>query len=295
MIPERGTAGRFAKSIFYEDINEIDIYIEDTGTGSEKIASKIFSRVLDGVYRLEKVFPLGGRGAVISKFNEEKSSLVRPSLFIIDGDIYHLTGDNIRDEIGLYRLPCYCIENILVDPTALHSIIDEEDAVRTEDELVRAFDYEGWENLNKTKLKDLFVEYAISRVLNPSEPTIAYEVRNLVSGSDGCLDDAKLTSRIADLSSKAIAKVGEENYRVTRETILSEYESSRLEDLDFVSGKDYLLPLLKTRLRSTVKTMMSDLNLKVRLSKSCSVNKISNCREYVLVGTSLDSNIQGIS
>lgn len=36
MIPERGTAGRFAKSVFYEELNEIDIYIEDTGIGSEK-------------------------------------------------------------------------------------------------------------------------------------------------------------------------------------------------------------------------------------------------------------------
>jgi hypothetical protein len=221
---------------------------------------------------------------VISKFNEEKSTLRRPSIFIIDGDIYHLTGDNVKDETGLYRLPCYCIENLLVDPGALHSVIDDEDPVRSEDELVRAFDYEGWKSLNKAKLRNLFIEYAISRVLNPSEPTISYEVRNLVSGSDGCLDDAKLTNRLADLATKAIGRVGEENYRVTKEKIIAEYEKSELEDLDFVSGKDYLLPLLKTRLRSTVRTLMSDLNLKIRLSKACSINRISACRDYVLVG-----------
>lgn len=295
MIPERGTAGRFAKSVFYEELNEIDIYIEDTGVGSEKIASKIFSRIFDGAYHLEQVFPLGGRGAVISKFNEEKFSLRRPSIFVIDGDIYHLTGDNVKDETGLYRLPCYCIENLLVDPEALHSVIDEEDPVRSEEELVRAFDYEGWKSLNKTKLKNLFIEYAISRVLNPAEPTISYEVRNLVSGSDGCLDDVKLTNRLADLASKAIGKVGEENYRVAKERIIAEYENSQLEDLDFVSGKDYLLPLLKTRLRSTVRTLMSDVNLKIRLSKACSVNRLSNCRDYVLVRPNADAVMQEIS
>lgn len=295
MIPERGTAGRFAKSVFYEERNEIDVYIEDTGLGSEKIASKIYSRIFEGAYSLEQVFPLGGRGAVISKFNEEKTSLTRPSIFIIDGDIYHLTGDHVKDEVGLYRLPCYCIENLMVDPLAIHSIIDEEDPVRSENDLIQAFDYEGWELLNKQKLRDLFIEYAISRVLNPSEPTISYEVRNLVSGNDGCIDDAKLSNRIADLSSKAIAKVGEDNYKVARDKILAEYEKSRLDDLDFVSGKDYLFPLLKTRLRATVKTLMSDLNLKVRLSKVCGVEKISNCRGYVLVNPPSDSAVQGVS
>ncbi|XHF34810.1 DUF4435 domain-containing protein [Pseudomonas chlororaphis] len=295
MVPERGTAGRFAKSVFYEERNEIDVYIEDTGLGSEKIASKIYSRIFEGAYSLEQVFPLGGRGAVISKFNEEKDSLTRPSIFIIDGDIYHLTGDHVRDEVGLYRLPCYCIENLMVDPLAMHSIIDEEDPVRSESDLIQAFDYEGWERLNKSKLRDLFIEYAISRVLNPSEPTISYEVRNLVSGSDGCIDDTKLSNRIADISSKAIAKVGEENYKVARDKILLEYEGSRLDDLDFVSGKDYLFPLLKTRLRATVRTSMSDLNLKIRLSKVCSVEKIINCRRYVLVNSSSDSAAQGVS
>ncbi|WP_426101771.1 DUF4435 domain-containing protein [Pseudomonas sp. PSPC3-3] len=295
MIPERGTAGKFAKSVFFEERNEIDIYIEDTALGSEKIASKIYSRIFHGAYKLEQIFPLGGRGAVISKFNEEKNSLTRPSLFIIDGDIYHLTGDHVKDEVGLYRLPCYCIENLMVDPLALHTVMDEEDPVRAESDLIDAFDYEGWSALNKSKLKDLFIEYAISRVLNPSEPTISYEVKHLVSGSDGCIDDVKLAARLADLAGKAIGKVGEDNYRVTREKILLEHAKSQLDDLDFVSGKDYLFPLLKTRLRSTVRTLMSDLNLKVRLSKSCGVEKISNCRNYVLDNKGSTSNWHGVS
>ncbi|AXA25891.1 DUF4435 domain-containing protein [Pseudomonas putida] len=282
MIPERGTIGKYAKSIFYEDVNEIDIYIEDTALGSEKIASKIFSRIFEGRYRLDQVFPLGGRSSVISKFNEEKLTLKRPSLFIIDGDIYHLTGDNIKDEQGLYRLPCYCIENIILDPIAITSIIDEEDPVRSEEELNRAFDYAGWEKQNKHKLRDLFIEYAISRVLNPSEPTVSYEVRNLVSGSDGCLDDNKLTARLSDLSKKAINQAGEENYQYTKQQVLTQYGISTLTDLDFVSGKDYIFPLLKTRLRSTVKTALSDLNLKIRLSKICSVEKIRECADRVI-------------
>ncbi|NWA06916.1 DUF4435 domain-containing protein [Pseudomonas gingeri] len=295
MVPERGTAGKFAKSVFFEERNEIDIYIEDTALGSEKIASKIYSRIFGGTYKLEQIFPLGGRGAVISKFNEVKNLLTRPSLFVIDGDIYHLTGDHVKDEVGLYRLPCYCIENLIMDPSAIHAVIDEEDPIRTELDLIQAFDYDGWKTLNKSKLKDLFIEYAISRVLNPSEPTISYEVKNLVSGSDGCIDDVKLATRLADLASKAIAKVGEENYRVTRDRILLEYGKSQLDDLDFVSGKDYLFPLLKTRLRSTVKTLISDLNLKLRLSKACGVEKISNCRDYVLDKQSSIPVVRGAS
>lgn len=246
MVPERGTAGKFAKSVFFEERNEIDIYIEDTALGSEKIAAKIYSRVFDGAYKLDQIFPLGGRGAVISKFNEVKDHLDRPSLFVIDGDIYHLTGDHVKDEAGLYRLPFYCIENLMMDPSALHSVIDDEDPIRSEADIIQDFDYLGWKALNETKLKDLFIEYAISRVLNPSEPTISYEVKNLVSGNDGCIDDVKLANRLTDLAGKAISKVGEENYRVTREKILLEYEKSQLDDLDFISGR-LLIPFIKNQ------------------------------------------------
>lgn len=283
MSPERGTIGKYAKSIFYEEFNEIDIYIEDTALGSEKIASKIYSKVFDGIYRVDQVFPLGGRSSVVAKFHEEKDTIKRPSLFVIDGDIYHLTGDNIKDEKGLYRLPCYCIENIFLDPDAIHSILDEEDPVKNEEELIEAFNYLDWKIKNEQKLRNLFIEYAISRVLNPSEPTVSYEVKHLVSGRDGCIDENKLSARLSELSAKAILKAGEENYQVTKDKILAKYQRSPLGDLDFVSGKDYLFPLLKTRLRATIKTTMTDLNLKIRLSKACSTDKIRECIDRVIV------------
>lgn len=282
MLPERGPTGNFARSVFFEDENDLDIYIEDTAIGSEKIASKIFSRVFASKYKVSQVFPLGGRGAVISKFNEEKARITRPSLFVIDGDIYHLTGDSIKVERGLYRFPFYCIENLMMDPDALHNILDEEDATRSDVDLVTAFDFTGWHNANAAKLKTLFIEYAVSRALNPSEPTIAYDVKNLVSGNKGTLDDNKLTSRIDDLRSKSIAKAGIENYEVARNLVINQCTQSDLEDLDYVSGKDYLFPLLKTRLRSIVRTNVTDLNLRTRLAKTCSVAKIMTCRDYVL-------------
>jgi len=282
MLPERSSTGNFARSVFFEEDNDLDIYIEDTAIGSEKIASKIFSRVFADKFKVSQVFPLGGRGAVISKFNEEKERITRPSLFVIDGDIYHLTGDSISCERGLYRFPFYCIENLMMDPAAFHNILDEEDATRSEAELVAAFDYTDWNNTNAEKLKELFIEYAISRALNPSEPTIAYDVKNLVSGNKGVLDDHKLIARIDDLRSKSVAKAGLENYEVARDLVITQCAQSGLEDLDYVSGKDYIFPLLKTRLRSTVKTNVTDLNLRTRLAKTCSVEKIMACCDYVI-------------
>lgn len=282
MLPERGALGKYAKSVFFEDYNEIDIYIEDTALGSEKIISKIYSRIFEGRYKIDQVFPLGGRGEVIAKFQQEKEKIKRPTLFIVDGDIYHLTGDHIKNEIGLYRLPCYCVENLMLDPNALHTVMDEEDPVRTEAELIKEFDFDGWRESNEPRLRDLFIEYAVSRVLNPSEPTITYDVKLLVSGADGCIDETKLSKRLEDLAAKSIARAGEENYQYARKKIIDTYRDSSLEDLDLISGKDYLLPLLKTRLRSTVKTTISDLNLKIRLSTKCSIEKILNSKDYVL-------------
>lgn len=277
MIPERNTIGKSAVSVFFEEYNDIDIYIEDTAVGAEKIATKIFSRVFGEKYKVDKIFPLGGRIAVLQQFEVEKNRLHRPSIFVIDGDIFLLAGDTIPNEVGLYRFPFYCIENLLMDGTALNAILDEEDPTQSEEELAEKYSVNQWAENNEAKLLELFVEYAVSNKLNPAEPTISFQVKNLVSSNDGQIDDAKLRARLDDLKQKTINAASESIYHTTRQSILSSFHASNLSPLDVVSGKDYIFPLLKTRFRSLVKTNMTDSNFKLRLAKICDTTRIEDC------------------
>lgn len=282
MIPERNVIGNSAKSVFFEDVNDIDIYIEDTAPGYEKIFSLLFSRVFHGKYKLEKVFPLGGRGAVIERFESYKDSTsTRPSLFIIDGDLYILTGDLHENQTGLYKFPFYCVENILIDPDAVHSILDEEDPINPKDVLINKFNYSEWLESNEDCLFQLFLEYAVTFKINPTEQSVAYSVNNLVSNNSGCIDKNKLDKRIKSLREKAVEFVGEIEYEKAKEIVLNNLETNSFKKIDCISGKDYLLPLFTTRMKSVVKTKIPNINFKLRLAKVCDIEKIRESVLYV--------------
>lgn len=281
MILERSATGKSAKSVFFEDVNDIDIYIEDTAFAYEKFFTLIFSRVFEKKYKVRKVFPLGGRKEVISCYNFEKDNITRPFIFIVDGDLHMLAGDTECNKIGFYILPFYCIENILIDVNAFHDLLDEEEPVKSKDELISLFDFTDWINKNESKLFDLFLEYAITFKLNPEEKTVAYKIKDLVSSNNGCIDDIKLKKRIDDLHDKSILKVGERKYQETKEFILDNFSNSSFNKLDAISGKDYLFVLLKTRFKSIVNTKITDINFKHRLAKKCDIKKISTCLDYL--------------
>ena len=76
MVPARSETSKSAKSVFFEDVNDIDIFIEDTAIGFEKIYAILFSRVFSDAYSVEKVFPLGGRD--VEAFIQSKSTKITP-------------------------------------------------------------------------------------------------------------------------------------------------------------------------------------------------------------------------
>ena len=279
MIPERSVQANSAKSVFFEEINDIDIYIEDTAFGYSKIFSILFSRVFEGRYKVGKVFPLGGREAVVSEHAENGSD--RPSIYIIDGDLFLLSGDTVVNKKGLYKLPYYCVENLLCDHESLLSIMDEEEPEKDHSKIKELFNYQEWLENNEQKLFLLFVEYAISILLNPQEQTVAFRVGGLVSSNKGELDEAKLLKRIKELKSLSVNRSSPEEYGAVRSKILFEFGGSGLDELDIVSGKDYLFPLLKTRAKSVVKTKASDLNFKMRLARICNIERLASAKDYV--------------
>lgn len=281
MIPERSDVAKSARSVFFEDVNDIDIYIEDTATGYSKLFSIIFSRLFEGKYRVKKVFPIGDRNSVIRQHSNHSRS-DRPSIYIVDGDLFILAGDIVENEPGLFKLPVYCIENLLCDHEAIIDVLDEEEPVIARDQIVEMFDYYDWVDKNCELLFQIFIEYSALFKIDPTVKTVAFPVRNFVTSEKGNLSREKVFKRIEDLRAHSISIVGGTQYEVVRNEMISQFRDEPSEKLRIVSGKDYLFPLLKMRAKSIVKTKMSDINFKQRIAKRCGLARVSQISDYVL-------------
>lgn len=282
-IPERSDAAKSAKSVFFEEYNDIDIYIEDTAVGYKKLFAEIFSRVFSGKYRVAEVFPLGSRNKVIDECKKIQGELTRPSLYIIDGDLF-LFDKGICEELpGLYILPFYCIENLLIDQNCLLKLLNEEDPVRRCEQLKLDFDFSAWVEENSKHLVRLFIEYAICFRLCPEKQTVKFPVKNLVSSSSGVVDELKVNARILEISKYVIEKVGAELYAELKTEIEERVPIDSNSLLRYVSGKDYLIPLLFTRFKSVAKkTKIQKLNFMLRLALSCNIDVISACQNCAI-------------
>lgn len=282
MIPERSNAGLSAKSVFFEEYNDIDIYIEDTAHGYVKLFTEIFSRLFEGEYKISNVFPLGGRQAVIDECTRWQGIFTRPSLYIVDGDMYLLTGKNHPELDGLYALPMYCIENMLIDENALIEILNEEDAVKLKDQIQSDFDFESWMEHNLPSLKKLYTEYAVCFDLCPDIQTVSYPISSLVSSNRGELDEVKVSNRVSTLKAEVIDRAGATAYYERYEMFSSKINDSVDSISKYISGKDCLIPLMLTRSRLIVNTKISNLNFKLRLAMKCDIEPLAQCKSKVI-------------
>ena len=286
-IPTRSVEARSAISVLFQEINDIDIYIEDTAKGYEKLFTNLFSRVFKGRYKVGKVFPLGGRGPVIEQYINDSSS-ERPYLYVVDGDLNLLAGDTIENKEGLYRLPFYCIENIFCDIDSIIKIINEEEPVLRLHQLESKFDYSTWERKHKDKLFELFIEYAIARELKPDLQTVHHGCHRLLADHKpnkhkGCVSDDLINGRIDEVRTAVIGATSLGQYDALKQSILDNFTNSSFDKFDVISGKDYLFPLLRMRAQAVIDVKLSNTSFEQRLSYICDISKILNAQNYVRI------------
>ncbi|MGX3557475.1 DUF4435 domain-containing protein [Klebsiella pneumoniae] len=278
---ERSLAARKAKSVFFEERNTIDIYIEDTAIGYKKIYKCILNRVLGEKYLINDVFPLGGKSAVIQSWEQNNNKRNRPQLHIIDGDIQLLNGIR-KCEVGLYTLPYYCIENNFLCEHSLLNILVEEDPEREREELSQLFNFSEWNQLNIEPLIELFIVYLLSQKHIPHIPNVHYQISKLVSDNTGVVDNQKVKSRISELEKEIKKMIPEKNYIEEKNAIYAAIDGD-FNIKKYISGKDYLLPLIITRMKSIVNTRISNITLKHRISQYCSIDDINDIENYIFL------------
>lgn len=279
---ERKLAGKSAKSILLEEFNDLDVYIEDTAIGFKKIFTELLNKAFKSKYKIEHVFPLGTRDNVISKCRENQNSDGRKKVYIVDGDLYLMRGEKEEDLQGLFVLPRYCIENFLLDENALIDILYEEDPELTKEDITSKLNFRNWIELNNESLVNLFTDYAIAHKLMPEVETVGYKVSNLTTSGNGIVCHHKVAARIQELSSMVKEKVGESVYNEEHSRIVDEINNEENKIFKYVSGKDYLIPLLQSRCKTFAKLSSSNTNIKLRLAIKSNVQDLENVVECIL-------------
>jgi hypothetical protein len=278
---ERKVSAKVARSIFCEDYNDIDIYVEDSAIGYRKIYKEILRRSFGSEIKISNIYPIGSRSSVISECRNI-ANYNRKRLFIVDGDLDLLVDENNERIAGLFILPRYCIENYLIQEGAIVDVLYEEDPELEREQIADSLAFNRWIEHNDTVLTDLFVVYALCKCNIPEEPTVSYKVSLLCKDNSGEMCHVKTQLRIDALKQKIIDRIGEgafnQQYRRINDRIT--YEAYKM--LRYTSGKDYLFPLINVRLRNLLAIRSPNTALKVRLASKCDISDFHLIMNYII-------------
>lgn len=121
-LPQRSPDGLAALDIFYNDFNDVHFFVEDED--QENLYEVVFRRLFPEL-RLARVFPLGGKQAVLSRCRQDfQRASGPPSVYIVDKDFDDLLG-SLQTHPSLFYLDRYCIENYFPEPDAIVEVVIE--------------------------------------------------------------------------------------------------------------------------------------------------------------------------
>lgn len=280
---ERNEAAKYAMTVFHESYNDFDIYIEDTAPGYPKIFASLLNRAMGDNVTIERVFPLGGRAAVINAALRERSdgAARRPAVFLVDGDLYLLSGETQDLPDNVVVLPRYCVENFLIEESALALIMDDEVPVETIESLRQKLDYSGWLGRAQEPLRELFIVFAIAHKLQSGIKTVCRGHTSICADETGEINKDKVRDICAEITDQLNALFGPERISQARSEVEQAINESQCFVSTYVSAKDFSLPLLITRLRSITKTRAPNLNLKMRFSRACSTDPLREVAQAI--------------
>lgn len=292
-LPKRRNSEYF-REIFYQDINDVlHLYIEDKAEGYDKIYYLIFSKLFSKKFSNIKIESMGSRTLVLDKHKsllQNNEAPYSPSLCIIDGDLYLLTKDEICQN-GLYILPMYCIENLLLKT-------DEENIIE-------------FLNMNSSKIEDfssklkinefysmissllvpLYESFAIAFSLNelkeiesPSPPLISNSL-DKVKNKELCNKGIhyKLSeNKITELCNEIDALYKNCNSYNMIKLLISNKIREDTDKSRFISGKAHLFPLFLEKLKYVGSCSIDKSKFLRYLAQKCNVEQISSCEKFIL-------------
>lgn len=272
-IPQRSMKSKYAKSYLF--LNDVYIFIEDTDKNTIKILLELIQRSISHDITIDRLHPLGGREAVLEKFQQRNTK--RKEIYIIDGDLY-LLFDTPNIQKGLIVLERYCIENYLLDFDAIQNLVYEECSnCMDKKQMIKEFSLTKWFKSQDKLLSKLFVEYAVEKKHRLGIQTVKYKVEQLQK-RDGkqlkCeLCKILVNQRAQSLRKEVKQKISNPIYLQDKKNISNNFEPNQFNSIKYVSAKDYIFPLIFKKIKKFANSNVNDSNFKYRISTKCNTDK----------------------
>lgn len=262
----------------------MEVYVEDIG--SEVFYTVLLGRLISDKFKIRRVFALGGKDAVLQACKESQSTkkMSMPTIYIVDGDMDFVIGKESKMLNNLFVLNAYCIENYLIDEQAAVEIAFENSGKVEKDVIQAQLGITAWLAEIGPVLRDLFIVYGVAYHFNSFIPTVGRHLDGLLKNTPKGpeLDVEKTATSINELRSKLYTMYGEPSVDETEHRMKSRWTLCLDTYLSIISGKDYLIPLLRWRINSTVKGKYDNHSFKLRLAKNCSLMRLANLKTALL-------------
>ncbi|WP_164918596.1 DUF4435 domain-containing protein [Photobacterium chitinilyticum] len=284
MIPSYNVKYRSSIGVLYRPLQDVEIYVEDED--SSVFYNELFGRLLDGKVRIKKVIPLGCRLEVIKGAKEQNKSF--PKVFIIDGDLYWVSGKFKVEDSRLYQYPFYCIENALFCKDAAIALIQETLGCKTVEYIEDKLSWDEWVDSIEASLIKLFVVFATAFKLKPTIKTTSRGFNSIITRvkkSPPIFDIDKIGKIINDILIELNNDFGEEVVTETRDNI-NEWVHENEHFINIVSGKDFLLPLLSFKIKEICGLDLSIDSRNFRLARSCNLDSLNDLKQFIITTVS---------
>jgi len=268
-----------AVSFLMREFNDVDVYVEDTKNGVEKIYRALFGRALGGEVLISNVYGLGGKAEVLNRFEKDNNPFSRKRIYVVDGDLDLLAGSALRRKKGLFVLGRYSIESYLLDEKALAKILDTDMPTDVRD-VLKKINLCDWKRKNCQILKMLFIEYACAWILDKGCETVGYNAFRLKDEFDG-YDSALVQQRIDNIREKLIELSGEHEYRKVHREVRMSMMISSCGLKKYVCVKRYVFPVLMARI-ARVCNGIQKFSLYHRLAMSADLGDLVDLKSHLM-------------
>ncbi|WP_417832354.1 DUF4435 domain-containing protein [Terasakiella sp.] len=253
--------------------NDILVFVEDTACMNMYV--KLIKNILGDHIQLNEVFQMQGKTNVIKACKSLNRVPGKAHLFIVDGDLERLHKGRLTRHKELYWINGYCSENILLEENAFIKVMSSWMNNTSQNEIANTIDFTNQIEKIENAFGDLFILYAIEMRLKTGLQTVKHSMHHLCNIIDTIPNpcENKIRQRYNSLKADIIAKSSEEKFENAKQTVLEYLEKSNLTPIQFISGKDYIFPILflhvvkKCGYKGKKDTLKADLAERISLEK----------------------------
>ncbi|ASK78757.1 hypothetical protein CF386_06990 [Paraphotobacterium marinum] len=282
-IPKRSDAANQSVGLFYRDLQDIEIYVEDVN--AEAIYTELLTRATGGRVKIKKVISLAGRENVVEMCQQYKEEF--PALFIIDGDLDLLLDEREGPFARLFQHRLYCLENYLFCQNASAELLRDSSGRLLKHKAVDLLEWDNFTANITPTLLELFKVYAVSwkaleedriKTVSRRYHTMCTQQRN-PSRWDLC--STKVQIVIDEIKDRVLNVITQERYQEIYDSV-SGTIASLASPLCAISGKDYLLKALREYLELKGAKYSCDDGFKFKLARYCDIEPLAELSNAII-------------